>query len=118
MTRFLESQGYIERIPVQGQRKDYFALPPTVAVTFLTSAQKSIQNLRGLFDRAAALAYQKGRPASPALEEASELFAFLADEYSEMLERWRARRASGAPTARSRAKRAPSTKAKARRRAP
>jgi DNA-binding transcriptional regulator GbsR (MarR family) len=87
-TRFLESQGFIDRISIAGQRKDYFALPPSVAVTLLTSAQKSASTFSNLFERAIALTTQQGQEALPALYEARDLFAFLAQEYPQALERW------------------------------
>jgi DNA-binding transcriptional regulator GbsR (MarR family) len=87
-TRFLESQGFLDRISVPGERKDYFALPPGVAATLLTSAQKSANTFTALFDRAITLTSKKGQQALPSLYEARDLFAFLAQEYPLLLERW------------------------------
>ncbi len=89
MTRFLENQGYVDRVPRPGERKDYFALRPGVATSLLEGAQKSIRNLRALFEQALAL---NGKKAPPALTEAIELFAFLGEEYATMLERWKKRK--------------------------
>jgi hypothetical protein len=88
-TRFLEGQGYIDRVSVRGHRKDYFALRTGVAITVLIHGQKSIANLGGLFAQAVALS---GKSTRPAIEEAREFFEFLAEEYPAMLERWKKRR--------------------------
>jgi DNA-binding transcriptional regulator GbsR (MarR family) len=88
MTRFLEDQGYVERVPRPGDRKDYFALRPGMGTYLLTGAQQSIGKLRGLFEQALAV---NGKKARPELTEAIELFAFLADEYAAILDRWKKR---------------------------
>jgi hypothetical protein len=59
-----------------------------VATNLLEGAQKSIGKLRALFEQALAI---NGKKAPPALTEAIDLFAFLADEYAAMLERWKKR---------------------------
>jgi hypothetical protein len=76
MTRFLEDQGYIDRVPRPGERKDYFALRPGVATSLLEGAQKSIGKLRA-FRASARHQWQEGPVC--ALAEAIELFAFWAD---------------------------------------
>ena len=91
MTRLLESQGYIERLTFPGDRKDYFRLRPGAALAMLTGAQRSMDTLRQLFDAALALDAGQGLPQEAALEEARDLFTFLAAEYPAILERWRSR---------------------------
>ena len=81
-TRFLEEQGYIQRIPVKGDRKDYFALPAGMAAKLLASALRGIESFRVLFDDA--LAFQPG-PQRAALREARGLFDELAHVYAKLL---------------------------------
>jgi DNA-binding transcriptional regulator GbsR (MarR family) len=89
MTRFLEDQGYIDRVSIAGERQDYFTLRPGMGTQLLEGAQQSIRRLQALFEEAALV---DGSRRHPMLSEAIELFEFLADEYGSMLERWKKRK--------------------------
>lgn len=97
-TRFLESQGYVQRVVVHGDRKDYFALPDDVAAALLTAALRGIQAFHELFDRALALDAKSQRAA---VRDARDLFDEIADAYRKMLKKRahapRAREARSSP---------------------
>jgi len=88
MTRYLENQGYIQRISVPGARRDYFALRSGVATEILASASASLIRLGALFEGATALANHQ----RDALKEAHDLFTYLAEEYPALIQRWQQRR--------------------------
>lgn len=90
MTRYLENQGYIKRISMPGARRDYFALRSGVATEILASASAGLIRLEALFDAATTLADHQRE----ALEEARDLFAYLADEYPALIQRWQQRRSN------------------------
>ncbi|HEX4445043.1 MAG TPA: MarR family transcriptional regulator [Galbitalea sp.] len=88
MTRYLERQGYIERVSIRGDRKDYFALRGDMPAEILNAASQSMRRLSALFERGAQLS--DARHAE--LTDAQDLFAFLEGEYPTLIERWRAQR--------------------------
>jgi len=62
MTRYLENQGYIQRISVPGARRDYFALRSGVATEILASASASLIRLGALFEGATRWPTTSGTP--------------------------------------------------------
>ncbi len=88
MTRFLEGQGYLRRVVVRGDRKDYFVLRSGVAESILDASRRSFTRLAALFEEGLVIAGDD----RPALAEARDLFSFIGERYPALIEEWRASR--------------------------
>jgi DNA-binding transcriptional regulator GbsR (MarR family) len=94
MTRLLEEQGYIERVGVPGERRDYFALRHGGWGRVLEGATRTLAALADVIARAQALA-----PAASQtdLREAQAFLAFLTERLPALGAEWAAQRGERGP---------------------
>src|SRR5262245_47058943 len=92
MTRLLEQQGYIDRIGVPGDRRDYFTVRDGGWSKLLVNAQAGVAAFRALMERALELLPSRSHPSRLTLEEGRDFFLFLEEQLPEALARWEAQR--------------------------
>lgn len=92
MTRLLVDQGYIDRIGVPGERRDYFSIRSGEWSKMLLAGREGITALRSLVEDAMELLPSPRHASRESLEEARDLFAFLEEELPALVARWEKRR--------------------------
>jgi DNA-binding transcriptional regulator GbsR (MarR family) len=91
-TRMLIQFGFIERVSVPGERRDYYQLLPHMWSRVLGEKQNQFTLFVQLAERGLALLDEADSPRRERLEEMYDLYAFMDREYPALLERWRAER--------------------------
>src|SRR5262245_50355633 len=87
MTRLLEQQGYLQRISVPGERRDYFSLRQGGWAQVLLAASQGLEAFRRLFERALGLVPAR-HPSRASLEEGRDFFAFVLEKLPDVLAEW------------------------------
>lgn len=88
-TRMLITFGMLEKMSLPGERRDYYRLVPDL---WTTAMERSVQQFTGFLRMAnRGLALLDGEPSERRrrLQEMHDLYAFIAREFPEILERWR-----------------------------
>jgi DNA-binding transcriptional regulator GbsR (MarR family) len=91
-TRMLIQFGFIERISLPGERKDYYRLLPHLWTRVLAAKQGQLTDFLQLAQRGLALLSETDAQRRERLEEMHDLYAFMEVEYPKLLERWRTER--------------------------
>lgn len=91
-TRMLIQFGFIERISLPGERKDYYRLLPHLWTRVLAAKQGQLTDFLQLAQRGLALLSETDAQRRERLEEMHDLYAFMEVEYPKLLERWRLER--------------------------
>ncbi|MBI1297384.1 MarR family transcriptional regulator [bacterium] len=97
-TRMLIQFGFIERISLPGERKDYYRLLPHLWTRVLAAKQGQLTDFLQLAQRGLALLSETDAQRRERLEEMHDLYAFMEVEYPKLLERWRFERSQRKPT--------------------
>jgi len=87
-TRMLIQFGFIERISLPGERKDYCRLLPHLWTRVLAAKQGQLTDFLQLAQRGLALLSETDAQRRERLEEMHDLYAFMEVEYPKLLERW------------------------------
>ena len=87
-TRMLIQFGFIERISLPGERKDYYRLLPHLWTRVLAAKQGQLTDFLQLAQRGLALLSETDAQRRERLEEMHDLYAFMEVEYPKLLERW------------------------------
>jgi predicted transcriptional regulator len=91
-TRMLIQFGFIERVSLPGERRDYYQILPHMWSRVLGEKQNQFTLFMQLAERGLALLDKTDGPRRERLEEMYDLYAFMDREYPALLERWRAGR--------------------------
>lgn len=91
-TRMLIQFGFIERISLPGERRDYYRLLPHLWSRVLAEKRNQFNLFLQLAERGLALLDGADPQRRERLEEMHDLYAFMDREYPALLERWRAER--------------------------
>jgi DNA-binding MarR family transcriptional regulator len=91
-TRMLMQFGFIERISLPGERRDYYRLLPHLWSRVLGEKRNQFTLFLQLAERGLALLGNADPQRRERLEEMVDLYAFMDREYPALLERWRAER--------------------------
>lgn len=91
-TRMLIQFGFIERVSLPGERKDYYRLLPHLWTRVLAAKQGQLTGFLQLAQRGLSLFSETDAQRRERLEEMHDLYAFMDVEYPKLLERWRTER--------------------------
>jgi hypothetical protein len=91
-TRMLIQFGFIERISLPGERRDYYQILSHMWSRVLGEKQNQFTLFMQLAERGLALLDEADGPRRERLKEMYDLYAFMDQEYPALLERWRAER--------------------------
>jgi DNA-binding transcriptional regulator GbsR (MarR family) len=91
-TRMLIQFGFIERVSLPGERRDYYQILSHMWSRVLAEKQNQFTLFMQLAERGLALLNEADGPRRERLEEMYDLYAFMDREYPALLERWRAGR--------------------------
>lgn len=91
-TRMLIQFGFMERVSLPGERRDYYRLLPHLWTRVLGAKQNQFTLFLQLAERGLALLDDADPQRRERLEEMHDLYAFMDREYPALLERWRAER--------------------------
>ncbi len=94
MTRLLLQMGLIERVAVPGGRRDYFQLKPSAWTQLVQQETYEFKALRQLAERGLELMDDQDSEMKQRLEDARDLFAYLEQEYPQLIEQWESERRS------------------------
>ena len=92
MSRLLIRMGLVERVSLPGERRDYIRLKPGSWSEWFAAEAAKIGALRKLAEHGLELLESKSSVSRERLEEMRDLFAFLEQEYTVLLERWKKKR--------------------------
>lgn len=95
-TRMLIQFGFIERISLPGERRDYYRLLPHVWSRLLDEKKGQFTLFRELAERGLALMEANKHNQRERLEEMRDLYAFMEREYPALLKRWQEEHRQGA----------------------
>ena len=88
MTRLLIQAGFIERIGLPGERRDYFRIKPDAWTQIMRSSMGQIMMFRQLAERGLALLDQEPAERTRRLAQMRDLYAFFEREFPALLARW------------------------------
>ncbi len=88
MTRFLIQLGLVERLAFPGQRRDHFRIKPDAWSLMIRQELFRATATRQLAERGLELMEGQGPEARERLKEMHDLYAFLEDEYPNLLQKW------------------------------
>ncbi|MEZ4636017.1 MAG: transcriptional regulator [Caldilineaceae bacterium] len=91
-TRTLIQFGFIERISLPGERKDYYRLLPHLWSRVLGAKRNQFTDFLQLAERGLALLPESNAQRRERLAEMYDLYAFMEREYPKLLQRWEAER--------------------------
>lgn len=91
-TRMLIQFGFIERISLPGERRDYYRLLPHLWSRLLAEKQNMFTDFLQLAERGLALIDESDVARRERLEEMRALYAFMNEQYPALLAQWRAQR--------------------------
>jgi DNA-binding MarR family transcriptional regulator len=91
-TRMLIQFGFMERVSMPGERRDYYRLLPHLWSRVLGEKQNQFTLFLQLAERGLALLDGADPQRRERLEEMHDLYAFMDREYPALLERWRTER--------------------------
>lgn len=91
-TRMLIQFGFIERVSLPGERKDYYRLLPHLWTRVLAAKQNQLTDFLRLAERGLSLLPEAEAKRRERLEEMYDLYAFMDREYPKLLERWQTER--------------------------
>jgi DNA-binding transcriptional regulator GbsR (MarR family) len=86
-SRMLIQMGMIERISLPGERRDYYRLLPHVWADLLVTKRRQFTDFRQLAERGLAL-LPPNSSRGERLQEMRDLYAFMEQEYPELLTKW------------------------------
>jgi len=93
MTRLLLDEGIIERVPVEGDRRDHFRLAPTMIDSCTTGAIASNRTLRELFERSLSRLGRSQQRQRAVLSELAAFYRFIEEEIPLLYARFRQQQA-------------------------
>lgn len=88
MTRLLIRAGFIERIGLPGERRDYFRIKPDAWTQLMRSSMGQITVFRQLAERGLVLLDQEPADRTARLAGMRDLYAFFEREFPALLARW------------------------------
>jgi DNA-binding transcriptional regulator GbsR (MarR family) len=92
MTRLLMNMGLVERIGVAGHREAFFRMKPGLWANLLSDQMGRISTVRRLANEGLHLLAEAPPEARRRLEEMHDLYAFVEEEFPELIARWEEKR--------------------------
>ncbi len=92
MTRLLLQMGFIERVAMPGNRREYFRLKSGAWIEMIRQTVYELRAMRELAERGLKLTENKDPELQARLKEARDFYAYLEREYPLLIERWEDRK--------------------------